>query len=459
MAIDLSNLLWPDADQGRQPQGPSRAAPIPGLILATNFLTPGALNLVTHELGTPIIHGAYGTQLLGVGASGVGVGGAGPNAGAISYSKFVPLINNGNFTIIAAGTWASQNTNRRAVVFIGDESVSPYEQISLCLDSDHTGTFSAGRIGAFQYNGGFGVEAESTSTSIVNGNPNIIALQSAGSTYTLWANGFNVTGTTSGGTAYLTQNYPIYINNTNLPSSGRGVVGATNAVLIFNRALSNGEMEFYTTPQGFWSAFAPPIQNIYPVPLSSGVSVTLTGQQAQFTAGTITPAVALSLTGQLGNFTAGTITPVVALALTGQQANFTAGTITYSSPSGVNVTLTGQAANFTAGTLTPASALSLTGQQANFTAGTLVPQLSLPLTGQLANFTTGTIVPELDIALTGQQASFTAGTIVYAGDVNVSLTGQQAIFTAGNVSYSGPVPPGGPAIHIRRLSRRRWPQP
>jgi hypothetical protein len=104
------------------------------------------------------------------------------------------------------------------------------------------------------------------------------------------------------------------------------------------------------------------------------------------------------------------------------------------------VALTGNTANFTAGSVTPSISIAVTGNTANFTTGTIAPALSLALTGGVANFTAGTVTPSITVALTGNTGSFTAGNVsAPSGDITVALTGNSATFSAGSVAIGGGV--------------------
>ncbi|MHB8086592.1 MAG: LamG-like jellyroll fold domain-containing protein [Dehalococcoidia bacterium] len=395
MAIDLSNLLWPDADQGRQPASSSTLSQNNPLVNGLTLCVEANIDLFNPVNGH-IENNIGGFQYL---PTPVGML---PNLNGSSQYISIQVA---DFKAPTSGNWTYAVT-----ASVGFSGIYPF--ISAWDGS------GSGRNIYFYFSSGLlrvdvpYLQAVLTASPPSANVPHRYHITNVANAVTLYIDG------KAAATAALTATLEAPTTATTIGATVAGTAymsGQIGRVRAWNRALSANEVMLEISNP----LFAPPIQNIYPVQVATGVSVNLTGQSAAFTAGTITPAVALGLTGQLGNFTAGTVTPAVAVALTGQQANFTAGTVSYSAATNVTVTLT----------------------------------------GQLANFTAGMIVPELDIALTGQQANFTAGTIVYAGDVNVSLTGQQAIFTAGNVSYSGPVPPGGPAIHIRRLSRRRWPQP
>jgi len=375
------------------------------------------------------------------------------------WSTLKPIANMGDgYAMLHVAAPISESLVSRAFV-VGDETTNGNTASTLTFNSNATQSATAGVFSLNEYSGGFKATAQSN-TSMVDGKWHVfLANRPAGnSAPKLYLDGVDVTGSSvaNAGTAF-SANIEVHCSPV---SNANGSRFPSTVSIVFNRPLLASEIAQFRNPNDVWSIFQDIPARIYSFATSTNISVTLTGQQAQFTAGTITPAVAVALTGQQANFTAGIVTyGGVVITLTGQQSQFTAGTIVPA----LSLTLAGQLANFTAGTITPTLAPSLTGQQANFATGTITysstTDVTVSLTGQQANFTAGTLVPALGISLTGQLANFSAGNISYGGDVNVSLTGQQAVFTAGNVSYSGPVPPGGPAIHIRRLSRRRWPQP
>lgn len=193
-------------------------------------------------------------------------------------------------------------------------------------------------------------------------------------------------------------------------------------------------------------------------PASAG-GITLTGQTATFTKGSVTPSVSMAIAGKTATFTEGAIKAAVAKALAGQSASFTAGTLgksltlgltgqtgtftggTISASGNLTLALTGLTSTFSAGTLAPAQSTALTGQAATFTEGALTPSASTALSGQTATFTAGTLLANTSIGLQSQSATFTQGTITAsgAGNLTLALTGQSATFSEGSIGVASAI--------------------
>lgn len=177
----------------------------------------------------------------------------------------------------------------------------------------------------------------------------------------------------------------------------------------------------------------------YKAAAGGNVTLSLTGQTATFTEGSIARAIAYAVTGQTATFAEGSITPAVSSALSGQTATFTEGTPTPA----VTYSLTAQTATFSEGTITATTGgnvtLNLTGQSATFTQGTLSSAISTALTAQTITASEGTLSPQLTYGLAGQTAIFTEGIITSqaGGDITLQLTGLQAVFSLGTITANG----------------------
>lgn len=198
------------------------------------------------------------------------------------------------------------------------------------------------------------------------------------------------------------------------------------------------------------------------------VTVSLTGSNATFTAGQLSPSggdtkiglippngpgispdylkvfkartlgftqpnVTVALTGTSATFSAGTLSPATSVPLIGSAATFTAGTLAPNTA----VPLTGQSGAFASGTLIPSTSVPLTGTSDAFTAGSLLPATQVPVTGGALTFSAGTLSPAIDVALLGNSATFTTGNITAPGDVTVALTGISMTITSGIITPSG----------------------
>lgn len=173
--------------------------------------------------------------------------------------------------------------------------------------------------------------------------------------------------------------------------------------------------------------------------LSPAVSYAPTGQTATFTEGTLSPSLTYSLSGQTATFAEGTISPTVTYGLTGQTATFSEGTITASVNSDITLSLSGQTATFSEGTLSASIDYSLTGQAATFSEGAIAAALSYALVALNSTFTEGALSPAIDYGLSAETATFTEGAITpqVPGDVTVQLSGLQAVFSEGQITVTG----------------------
>jgi hypothetical protein len=168
-------------------------------------------------------------------------------------------------------------------------------------------------------------------------------------------------------------------------------------------------------------------------------SYALSAQTSTFTEGSLSVSLTYALSGQTSTFAQGTITAVPTYGLTAQSATFTQGSL---APA-IDYSLTGQSATFTEGTISATQGgdvtLSLTGQTATFAEGALAASLAYALSGQSATFSEGTISRALAYALTSQTATFSEGTITAeaGGDVTIQLSGLQALFSVGQISANG----------------------
>lgn len=104
------------------------------------------------------------------------------------------------------------------------------------------------------------------------------------------------------------------------------------------------------------------------------------------------------------------------------------------------VSLVGENAAASAGTLLPAFSFSLLGQAGAASAGTLSPSTSRALSGQSAAFTAGSVIPSVAIAAIGLQATFASGTLTASSSsgTTVNLVGEPVAFaqTAPSISVT-----------------------
>lgn len=143
----------------------------------------------------------------------------------------------------------------------------------------------------------------------------------------------------------------------------------------------------------------------------------------------------------------------VSVTLTGQAATFSAGTLA----SAKTVALSGQAATAATGTLVGSLAVPITGQSMTASQGTLSPALALSLSGQAVTLALGTLAPALAVSIAGQEVATATGTVTpsLTSDVTVSISGLEITITTGSVSITGadaptsPTPKGGGFIFSR----------
>lgn len=192
---------------------------------------------------------------------------------------------------------------------------------------------------------------------------------------------------------------------------------------------------------------------------SANVTLSLAGQTATFSEGTVTaaPSYALaaqsvtssegaialsasySLTGQAGTFSEGALTASISYGVGGQSASFAQGSIS----SEVDYSLLGQTATFTEGTITASTGgnvtLSLAGQTGTFSQGAIGYSVTYGLSGQSITSAEGSIGAEADYGLGAQTATFAQGIITAqaGGDVSVQIGSLQAFFSEGQITVTG----------------------
>lgn len=157
--------------------------------------------------------------------------------------------------------------------------------------------------------------------------------------------------------------------------------------LIFNKYKTTKEMAELT--KNPWQVYNYPksraFYSLYTA--TTDVSVSLTGNSATVSRGTLSVVHENALTGISNTFSRGSLTPALAKTLTGQSSTFSGGlfTTTHTNP------LTGNSATFNGGTITPfiSGGVTLSGLSSMFSRGTLGLTHSNPLTGQGATFSGG----------------------------------------------------------------------
>jgi alkaline phosphatase D len=168
------------------------------------------------------------------------------------------------------------------------------------------------------------------------------------------------------------------------------------------------------------------------------VSVALSGQTMTAGHGALSPTgtVDVALSGQSMSATMGTVKPGLMHALTGQDAQYTQGSVTPVSHEGVTVALVGQATAFAHGQTRPSAVVVLQGRAASFAQGSPTAQtghnVTLALGGQAAGFAHGNLSSAAFAAMAGQSIHGQTGTFDKAS--RVGMSGAQAAFIAGTLT-------------------------
>lgn len=188
----------------------------------------------------------------------------------------------------------------------------------------------------------------------------------------------------------------------------------------------------------------------------TGTSVTLTGESAAASTGSMAGTRSIAASGQGATFSAGTATATISSALTSAQATFSSGTIT----TALSVAPAGSQVALSADTMTPDHSMSASGEQAAFSTGSVVPDTGVVvvLVGSQADYATGTMALDFAVPISGVQGDFSAGVtgpmisvlpggmqVVFdtgtaapdAGVIVVALVGAQAAFSTGSMTPSG----------------------
>lgn len=200
-----------------------------------------------------------------------------------------------------------------------------------------------------------------------------------------------------------------------------------------------------------WQIFQPISKRIWvPGPVSSGTSVSLSGNSATASTGTLGPAVSIALSGLAVTAAAGTVTPSagITVALTGAEAAAAAGSL---GPE-IAAALSGSAASASVGTVTPSAGtvVDLSGLATTASAGSVAPAVSVVLSGAAATVAVGEVSPQSGTvaALSGLAATASGGTLSAA--VAVTLSGLSVTSAAGSLAVDGQAQP----LAISRLHRQ-----
>lgn len=217
---------------------------------------------------------------------------------------------------------------------------------------------------------------------------------------------------------------------------------------------------FYQSPKSF---FVP-----------SNVTLSLTGQNATFSAGALTPSLSAALAGQGGTFSAGALVPSFSVPLLGSIGTFTAGNVTVAG--NLTLSLTGQAAAFgigvfgviftipglgasatlSSGVLGPGTSPGLAGAAGAFSGGGLIPSSSVVLVGAGFSGTPGSLAPLSQLVALGASATFSQG--ILNPSLTIPLTGIFQPTAAGTITASGgnqTVTQTGSMLLIRRGFRNK----
>lgn len=209
---------------------------------------------------------------------------------------------------------------------------------------------------------------------------------------------------------------------------------------------------------------------------SSDITVSVSGQAATSTIGTVSPSRFISLNGQPYSVSSGSIIPAVSIqvigqpsswsaqsfivslngALSGQGVTWAAGAI--SAGSDLTVSLVGQSGTSVSGNISPGVSVTTSGQLSSVSSGVITLSLNTPVLSQIANISSNSISPSISaslfgraivsasgsvsvnalVFLAGQSSSYSIGiiTVSAGGNVTVSLTGQPITLSMGSLSSS-----------------------
>lgn len=145
--------------------------------------------------------------------------------------------------------------------------------------------------------------------------------------------------------------------------------------------------------------------------------------------------------------------PDVTISLSGQVVTGSQGSLGVDT----SVDLSGKQASFSTGTLTPGAGavVALAGQSSSFAQGSLSPATDIALTGQPLSSSPGGLGVSLDAGLSGQALALSQGTIGTQGDVTVALTGADITASQGTLSPPQSPSEGGHFAGVGVVGKKR----
>lgn len=418
-APDLSNWIWPDADQGRAPQG--AAGVNPNVLPQVARVFVNGRNATGPNPATPLTVTPTGLGYTNTSNSALGVGLPGGNTLVTSNGA-----GTGDFSILCV-TNAPPSSSVASIPYCTVTGATPEIYLLMNEPSSFSGVVS-GDVSFGYWSAGGGL----TLTGILDGKTHTILFTRVSGTLYGYVDGV-LKGSASFTSAVYSSGTTTTETLAGYSSANWGVTGY-GVPLLVTANVGLGTAQAQSISANPWQIFQPAKLGIAMPASAGGLTLTLTGVSGTSGTGSLGYGEGYPLTGSSATGSTGAISEGVSVALSQVSATGSVGSV---APA-FGVAAIGVSATGSTGSASDVTALALTGTSATGSTGTVTPTqgLSAALTQVSATGSTGTLSDGLSLALSGVSAAGSVGAVSTGGSVTQALSGVSATGSVGSVAAS-----------------------